>query len=94
MRLQGQTAFLDLEARRLHVRPAQAPVEDWESGEALHTRLREAAELYSVTELEGLFNELAELGEAEARLAERLRGLRREHDIEGITRLIDDLPYE
>lgn len=37
-----------------------------------------------MTELEGLFSELAELGEAEARLAERLRALRREHDIEGI----------
>ena len=59
----------------------------------LRDRLREAAELYSVTELDGLFNELAELGEAEARLAERLRGLRREHDIEAITRLIDDLPH-
>ena len=44
-------------------------------------------------ELEGLFNELAELGDAESGLAERLRRLRREHDIEGIIRLIDDVPH-
>ena len=56
--------------------------------EDLHARLLEAAELYSVTEMEEYFDEMAELGEAQRRLAEHLRDLRRGHDIEGIIRVI------
>jgi len=50
----------------------------------LHSKLLEAAELYSVTEMEGYFNEMAELGEEHRKLAEHFRELRRKHDIEAI----------
>lgn len=60
--------------------------------EDLHKRLLEAAELYSVTELEGYFNEVAKLGEEQRKLAEHLRELRRKHDIEAILGILQDLP--
>jgi len=50
----------------------------------LRARLREASELYSVTELEEHLNELAELGDAEARLASRLRELTQQQDMDAI----------
>ena len=59
---------------------------------ALHTRLREAAELYSVTELESCFGELERLGEE--RLAGHLRGLRRRHDIEAILAVLQEMNHE
>jgi CheY-like chemotaxis protein len=58
----------------------------------LHARLREAAELYSVTELESCFGELERLGEA--RLAGHLRGLRRRHDIEAILAVLQEVKHE
>ena len=50
----------------------------------LRARLREAAELYSVTELEEHLKELAELGDAQARLASHLRGLTQRQDMDAI----------
>ena len=60
----------------------------------LHARLKEAAELYSVTELEGYFNEVEQLGEPHKRLAGHLRELRRRHDIESILRILQEVPCE
>jgi len=60
----------------------------------LHTKLLEAAELYSVTELEGYFNDVAQLGEEHQKLAEYLRDLRQKHDIDGIIDIIQNLPKE
>ena len=62
--------------------------------EALHTKLLEAAELYSVTEMEGYFNDIVELGEGHQELADYLRELRRRHDIESITAIIQDIRRE
>ncbi len=62
--------------------------------EELHARLQEAAELYSVTELEGYFSEMAQLGEREQRLADHLRGLRRKHDIEAIISILQNVRQE
>lgn len=61
--------------------------------EDLQKRLLEAAELYRVTELEGYFNEVAELGEEHRALAEHLRELRRKHDIDAIIDLIKGMPH-
>ncbi len=54
----------------------------------------EAAELYSVTELEGYFSEMEELGEGHQKLADHLRGLRRKHDIEAIISILQDVRKE
>jgi signal transduction histidine kinase/ligand-binding sensor domain-containing protein/CheY-like chemotaxis protein len=62
--------------------------------EGLHARLREAAELYSVTELETYFNEVEQLGEEHRRLAGHLRELRRKHDIESILQILQEVPHE
>ncbi len=62
--------------------------------EDLHGRLLEAAELYSVTELEGYFSEMEQLGEGQGRLADHLRGLRRKHDIEAIISILQDVRQE
>ena len=59
--------------------------------EALHARLLEAAELYSVTEMEGYFTEVADLGEEHRKLADHLRELRRKHDIESIIGILKNL---
>ncbi len=60
----------------------------------LHARLQEAAELYSVTELEGYFSEMEQLGEGHQQLADHLRGLRRKHDIEAIISILQDVRQE
>ena len=57
----------------------------------LHARLREAAELYSVTELEGCFGQLERLGEE--RLAGHLRSLRRRHDIDSILAVLQEVKH-
>ncbi len=60
----------------------------------LHARLQEAAELYSVTELEGYFSEMEQLGEGHQQLADHLRGLRRKHDIEAIISILQEISHE
>ena len=50
----------------------------------LLARLRRAAALYSVTELESYFQELEQLGEGPRMLATHLKMLRREHDMEAM----------
>ena len=57
----------------------------------LHERIQKAAEVYSVTELDRYFNELDGLGEEYAKLVAHLRGLRRQHDIEGILNVMRDV---
>lgn len=60
--------------------------------EDLHTRLQEAAKLYSVTELESYFDEMATLGEMPGKLAEHFRELRRKYDIESILSILREIP--
>jgi len=59
--------------------------------EDLHIRLLEASELYSVTELEGYFSEMEELGGEFQKLVGHLRALRRNHDIEAILEIVQNL---
>ena len=54
----------------------------------LHDRLREAAEIYSVTEMEDYLREMEELGEEHRQLAAHLRDLKQEHDMEGILQIL------
>ncbi len=61
---------------------------------ALHSKLLEAAELYSVTELEGCFIEVSELGADHKVLAAHLRTLRQKHDIERIIEIVGGIGYE
>ena len=60
----------------------------------LHERIQNAAEVYSVTELDRYFDEVDGLGENYGRLVAHLRGLRRQHDIEGILEVIKDVGCE
>ena len=62
--------------------------------EALRDQLQDAAEVYSVTELEQHFNTLEALGEPHQQLARHLRELRRVHDVDGILSIIQDLEIE
>jgi CheY-like chemotaxis protein/anti-sigma regulatory factor (Ser/Thr protein kinase) len=73
--------------------PAE-PLADW--GELvlpsdLLVRLRRAAELYSVTEMEDYLKEMERLGEGPQRLAVRLRHLRQQHDMETILELLREI---
>ena len=54
-------------------------------------KMKRAAEIYSVSELDRYFDELEGLGEREKQLADHLRELRRGHDIEGILKLLERL---
>ena len=57
----------------------------------LHDHLREAAELYSVTEMEDYLREVEELGEEHRQLATYLRDLKQEHDMEGILKALGEI---
>ncbi|MFQ6043172.1 MAG: two-component regulator propeller domain-containing protein, partial [Candidatus Poribacteria bacterium] len=65
------------ESEETKTQPAVAP-------EALLERLKTAAEFHRVTKLERALNELDALGTEEHRLAERLREMIRNYDIEGV----------
>ena len=57
----------------------------------LLTRLKAAAELYRVTQLEIDLNEVEGLGPAGKRLAERLRELVRNYDMEGVLNVLSEI---
>ena len=57
----------------------------------LHERIQNAAEVYSVTELDRYFDELDGLEPEYGRFVAHLRGLRRQHDIEGILNVMQDV---
>jgi signal transduction histidine kinase/ligand-binding sensor domain-containing protein/DNA-binding response OmpR family regulator len=57
--------------------------------EDLLEKMKRAAEIYSVSELDRYFDELEVVGEREKQLADHLRGLRRGHDIDGILRILE-----
>ena len=44
-----------------------------------------------MTELEGYFSEMEQLGEGHRKLADHLRGLRRKHDIEAIISILEQV---
>ncbi|MDP6114650.1 MAG: ATP-binding protein, partial [Planctomycetota bacterium] len=54
-------------------------------------KMKRAAEIFSVSELDRYFDELEGLGEKERSLAAHLRELRRGHDIDGILKLLESL---
>jgi signal transduction histidine kinase/DNA-binding response OmpR family regulator len=58
---------------------------------ALAQRLKEAAELTSVTELEGLLDEVAALGQAGRHLAEYLHQLSQDFDMDGVIAVLDKI---
>ena len=60
----------------------------------LLTRLREAAELYSVTEIEEHLAEMGPLGEEHRKLAAHLRGLNANQDMAAILRVLDEVGRE
>jgi len=62
--------------------------------EDLHTRLQEAAELYSVTELENCCDEMATLGELPAKLSVHFRELRRKYDIGSILSILQEISHQ
>mgnify|MGYP001596325904 CR=1 FL=1 len=57
----------------------------------LLVRLRRAAELYSVTEMEEYLREVEQLGEAPGKFAAHLRSLRQRHDMETILDLLREI---
>ena len=57
----------------------------------LHGRLREAAEIYSVTEMEDYLREVEELGEEHRQLASHLRDLKQAHNMEGILKALGEI---
>ncbi|MDP6512417.1 MAG: hypothetical protein QF878_04360, partial [SAR202 cluster bacterium] len=59
--------------------------------EDLLEKMKRAAEIYSVSELDRYFEALEGLGEKERHLAAHLRELRRGHDIDGILKLVESL---
>ena len=52
-------------------------------------KMKRAAEIYSVSELDRYFDELDGFGEREKGLANHLRELRRGHDIDGILKILE-----
>ena len=57
----------------------------------LYEGLMQAAKQHNVTELHRCLDALADLGDGEKQLALRLRGLRRQYDMKGIQRVLEDL---
>lgn len=49
---------------------------------------------FSVTEMESYFDEMEQLGEEHRGLAEHLRGLRKQHDIDAILEIIQEVKHE
>jgi len=62
--------------------------------EELLMRLKGAAELYRVTELESHLHEVEELGPAGKQLAERLNGFIRNYDMEAILNILSEMQQE
>jgi len=62
--------------------------------ENLFLCLKEAAELYSVTELESYLDEVSQLGEDGHLLAEHLRGLSQKYDMEAILNVLSEIKHE
>jgi len=80
--------------RRQPASPAPEPDVDWKTVRVppqMHGPMREAAELYSVTELERYCRELDGLGPDQQRLARRLRDLSRRHDMQAIIDALEEV---
>ena len=70
---------------------------DWsevELPEELLSGLEQAAEFYSVTDMDEYFEKMEQLGEAPQKLATHLRDLRRQHDMEAILAVLSTLRRE
>lgn len=62
--------------------------------EALFSRLKEAAEGNSITELIQYLNEVDQLGPCGQRLAELLRGLVDKYDFKGVLNILGEIKHE
>ena len=62
--------------------------------ENMFLRLKESAELYSVTELENCLNEVSQLGADGHLLAEHLRGFINNYDMEAILKVLSEIKHE
>ena len=73
-----------------------AEVADWSSvrlpGEMVAS-LRQAAELYNVTQMEEHLKQMEELGEEAGQLAAHLRGLRQQYDMDGIVAILESIQH-
>ena len=77
------------ESEEAETQPEEVP--DVSLPEELLLRLKKSAELYKVTELESHLHEVEELGPTGHRLAERLRGLIRNYDMEAILKILSEI---
>ena len=62
--------------------------------EKLIVRLREAAELFSVMDIEACFQEMEQLGGQPQQLAVHLRSLRQQHDMPSILAILSEVQHE
>jgi len=59
----------------------------------MHTQLREAAEIYSVTDIEDYLREIENQSPAHRKLAEHLRGLKQEQNMDGIIEVLSEIRH-
>ena len=82
---------VEFTATEASVEPPKDEPSDWNQVVLpvdLSARLRRAAELYSVTEVENYLREMEELGNEEQQLAAHLRTLRQRHDMEALLKVV------
>jgi len=86
--------LLDVEFERGELKEAETESEDIPDlslPEELLLRLKKSAELYKVTELKAHLNEVEELGSEGQRLAQRLRELIRNYDMEAVGKILSEM---
>jgi CheY-like chemotaxis protein len=86
--------LLDVEFERGESKKAEAPAKEISAvslPEELLSRLRSSAELHKVTELKAHLNEVAELGSEGQQLAQRLRELIRNYDLEAVLKILSEI---
>jgi len=76
---------------------AEALPADWNGlsiSTQLHSKLHEAAEIYSVTEMEDYFKQMEALGDDHRKLAAHLRDLTQQHNMDAVLAVLEELPHE
>ena len=84
-------AFAEEEADKDETSPVELNLLSLHLPAELHDQLRESAELSSVTELRQVLEQVAQLGEAEGRLAEHLRELSQDFAMDDILDILDNV---
>ena len=59
----------------------------------LHERLKETAEIYSVTQMENCLKKVEELGATKRALAAHLRTLKQQHDMDSILNVLAEVRH-